>query len=563
MTQDEALAVLKTGGNVFLTGEPGSGKTHTLNRYIEYLKNHRMPVAVTASTGIAATHIGGMTIHAWSGIGIKDELTPYDLDQITQRERVVNRVKGTSVLVIDEVSMLDARVLEMVEEVVRTIKGNGRPFGGIQVVLVGDFFQLPPIARRGERARFAFTAPLWNRLEIVPCYLTDQYRHDDEMLASLLGAIRRGEVDEGEYSVLESCKETTFKDGIEPTRLYTHNANVDQMNDTRLQTLAGEAQTFFMHTRGPSHMVESLKKSCISPEELVLKTGAMVMCTKNNFEAGYVNGTLGQVVDYEDDSGDPVIETLDGRTIAIHPTSWAVEEDGKVLAEVSQIPLRLAWAITIHKSQGMTLDASEMDLSNAFEYGQGYVALSRVRNLSGLLLRGCNAQALQVHPEVLAHDVTLREQSDAAQEAFDEMDEAEVTQMHERFITASGGTLAVDTSWKENEAPEPKVPTHEQTRALVEEGKDLSEICATRELKEGTIIDHLEKLINAGSITAAQVEKLMPQDKKGEQMVTDIVQAFEKEKSQSLTPVFKRLGKKYSYDDIKRVRLLVMSQESA
>src|SRR3989338_7392496 len=161
MTQAEAFEVLKTGANVFLTGEPGAGKTHTLNTYITYLREHGIDVAVTASTGIAATHIGGMTIHAWSGIGIKDALSPYDLEQITTRERTAKRLAHAKALVIDEISMLDARTFGMVDQVLRAVRRNREPFGGVQVVLVGDFFQLPPIGRKVEQAQFAFESAFW------------------------------------------------------------------------------------------------------------------------------------------------------------------------------------------------------------------------------------------------------------------------------------------------------------------------------------------------------------------------------------------------------------------
>lgn len=148
MTQDEALAILTTGTNVFLTGKPGSGKTHTVNRYVRWLRDHEIEPAITASTGIAATHIGGYTIHSWSGIGVRHHLTAHDLGHIAGNRRVVRRVRAAQVLIIDEVSMLAAQTLSMVETVCRKIRGEETPFGGLQVVLVGDFFQLPPVVSR-------------------------------------------------------------------------------------------------------------------------------------------------------------------------------------------------------------------------------------------------------------------------------------------------------------------------------------------------------------------------------------------------------------------------------
>ncbi len=161
MTQEQALDVLKTGGNVFLTGEPGAGKTFVINQYIAWLEACGLKVAVTASTGIAATHIGGMTIHSWSGIGARDTLTRYDLDQIAAKEKVVARIKKTSVLVIDEISMLDGVLLDMLNVICRTIRQSAEPFGGMQVVFVGDFYQLPPITRQGDIMRYAFLSRAW------------------------------------------------------------------------------------------------------------------------------------------------------------------------------------------------------------------------------------------------------------------------------------------------------------------------------------------------------------------------------------------------------------------
>lgn len=553
MTGDQALAVLKTGGNIFLTGEPGSGKTHTLNRYIEYCKDHGIEVAVTASTGIAATHIGGMTIHSFSGIGIKDELSPYELDQIVSKESVVKRIGRTKVLVIDEISMLDGRVFQTVETVVRTIKQNNLPFGGIQVVLVGDFFQLPPISR-GEEPTFAFETTVWQRLDLLTCYLSEQYRQDDASLGGLLSALRKGEVDEGHYDFLSSCGETAFKEGIEPTKLYTHNRDVDRINTKALEEVEGEERSYIMETRGAKHLVDSLKKSCLSPEELSVKVGAMVMCTKNNFEAGYVNGTLGQVVGYDTEGGHPVIETFSGEEKVIAPASWAIEDNGKVLAEVTQVPLRLAWAITIHKSQGMTLDAAEIDLSSAFEYGQGYVALSRVRSREGLLLRGCNERALQVHPKICQRDVQFQAESEGTVEGFQKLQKGEMREIHERFIVASGGHKESDTSWREKKE---KVSTFEETAQLLRGGKTLKEIADIRNLKEGTIVAHVAELLRTGALTKDELMHVLPDRVCNKDAQDELARAVEQKGNEKLAPLRHATKNKYTYDELKLMLALL------
>lgn len=453
MTQKEALTILKTGANVFLTGEPGSGKTHTVNAYVAWLRDNSIEPAITASTGIAATHIGGYTIHSWAGLGIKDRLTEYDLDQMGTNEKLMKRVNGASILIIDEVSMLSGQMLSMVDSVCRALRNSQAPFGGLQVVLVGDFFQLPPVVARSrsfgtedlfadnikkEDDRFAFRSSSWDNANFVVCYLSEQHRQEDTRFLDLLGAIRRGEVNEDHAETLKERFDKTSEHKDVP-RLYSHNINVDQLNTKELDKLAINSKAFLMKSRGPENLVANLKKGCLSPETLHLKVGARVMFTKNNFEEGYVNGTLGKVTGFSKTNGNPEVKTDTGKIIDVEEAEWAIEENNKILASISQIPLRLAWAITIHKSQGMSLDKAHMDLSQTFEYGQGYVALSRVRTLDGLILVGLNRRALEVHPGIQSRDVLFKESSLAAQNSFDRLKLEEINKMHDNFVRASGG----------------------------------------------------------------------------------------------------------------------------
>lgn len=451
MTQNEALDILKSGANVFLTGEPGSGKTYAINCYIKYLRERDIKPSVTASTGIAATHIGGMTIHSWSGIGIKRFLSEYDLDRITQNKRVFCRVRDACVLIIDEISMLSKETFAMVDAVCRKIRDDARPFGGLQVAAVGDFFQLPPVSPReienGELAssnfniaEFAFFSPVWSASNFLTCYLSEQYRQDDAVFLEMLSAIRRGSVSDAHRALFTSRSASAAPENL--TQLFSHNADVDRINNNKLAKLPGQARTFEMEGRGPGALLLQLKKSCLSPETLFLKTGASVMFTKNDVEHRFVNGTLGVVTGFSKDGGDPIVKTNSGKIIFTEPLDWHIEENGRVLARVTQIPLRLAWAITVHKSQGMSLDAAYMDLSDAFEYGQGYVALSRVRALSGLSLAGLNDKALEVHPKVRAKDEDFREASRAAREIFSKIPPADLGKMHLNFIRACGGKNA-------------------------------------------------------------------------------------------------------------------------
>ena len=228
---------------------------------------------------------------------------------------------------------------------------------------------------------------------------------------------------------------------VEPARapknipqLFSHNIDVDRVNDETLAKLAGKPREFFMSSRGPAALVTALKKGCLSPETLSLKEGAAVMFTKNNLFGGFVNGTLGTVVEFA--GGCPIIKIRSGRRIAVEPMDWTVEENGAARARISQLPLRLAWAITVHKSQGVSLDEAVVDLSQVFEFGQGYVALSRVRRLSGLHLLGWNERAFRVHPEVLAKDGSFRAASGGAETAFTNISSSELSKMHKNFLKA-------------------------------------------------------------------------------------------------------------------------------
>jgi len=401
MTQEETLNILKIGKNVFLTGEPGSGKTHTVNRYISWLKEHDIEPAITASTGIAATHIGGMTVHSWSGIGISNQLSSEDLTVISGRSNVRRRVSAAQVLVIDEVSMLSGATLSLVDLVCRKIRENSMSFGGLQVVLVGDFFQLPPISRDGTKVSFAYESDAWQRMNPAVCYLDEQHRQEDTAFLATLSAIRKNKCEEGHRASLAERIHLPKNVPEDIPKLFPHNADVDRINGEKLVWLPGKLFSFDMEAHGTGPLVEFLKKSCLSPETLALKIGAAVMFTKNSREGKFVNGTLGTILGFDAVSGYPIVRTREGRKIFAEPLEWTIEDRGRVLARVAQIPLRLAWAITVHKSQGMSMDAAAVDLSTAFAYGQGYVALSRVRRYSGLYLLGLNARALEVHPEVL------------------------------------------------------------------------------------------------------------------------------------------------------------------
>lgn len=457
---------MKLGHNVFLTGEPGSGKTHTLNQFIEYCRTHHIGIGITASTGIAATHIGGMTIHSWSGMGINDDLSEEQLERLGTRAQLKSRFKRTRVLIIDEVSMLDGARLDLINRICRRFKHSEKPFGGLQIILCGDLFQLPPINRGRGQADFIHTSSSWNELNLKICYLSEQYRQDlDTGMLELLRSIRTQELD---TELQQRLHERLEEENNDPdlTRLYSHNFDVDSINNKRLASIDSDLKSFGMHTSGKTYFIQQLQKSCLAPEMLELKVGAQVLCVANNPELGYMNGTRGEIVGFE--SGKPLVLLADGSTVTMERYTWKIEDGERTLAEISQYPLRLAWAITVHKSQGMSLDSAEIDLSRAFTPGMGYVALSRLRTLEGLYLRGLNEMALTVSPEIKQFDEYLYAQSRKVTENLATFPRKKLDEIHQHIRTNLASDyaeydkelFAALKNWRTEQARTEKVPPY-------------------------------------------------------------------------------------------------------
>lgn len=599
MQQSTALDILKTGQNVFLTGSAGSGKTYTLNQFIHYLRARRVPVAVTASTGIAATHMNGTTIHSWSGIGIKDELNERDLKNISGRRYLVERIKDTAVLIIDEISMLHAKQLQMVNQVLKHVRKNDLAFGGLQVVVAGDFFQLPPIGARGEsnREKFAFMSAAWLEADFHICYLTEQHRQSEQSeqagisLDTILNQIREQTVSFEAIDALNAT-ETQAVD-VSRTRLYTHNLNVNSINEKELNALPSEPVVFNATDFGDSKLVETLKKNVRTSDELVLKVGAKVMFIKNNNELAVSNGTMGEIVAFEpikaeDKDGDklPVVKLNDGRRVTAEVEEWMIEdENGEVLASYSQVPLCLAWAITIHKSQGMTLDAAEIDLSKTFELGQGYVALSRLKSLDGLQLLGMNEMSLQLDPLARGADRRFKALSAEAEEAYAMLDEASLKKTQDEFVIKSGGTLsqsvidAYETLRQRRlQKAKAKQDKHEKlgnqisdqsdrtliaTKLLLEESLSIADIAQTRGLAQSTIMRHISELKRQDP--SLQCDHLRPSDEVmlavGNAYVAIKVandpNDFNDDGSVKLKPIFDHLKESVDYNTIRLALIFI------
>ena len=570
MKQETALKLMKAGENVFLTGSAGAGKTYTLNQYINYLKARKVPVAITASTGIAATHMNGMTIHTWAGIGIKDTLSDDDLKRMKERKYLKEHLENAQVLIIDEISMLHAKQLNLVNQVLKYFKESDEAFGGIQVIAAGDFFQLPPVGKNSEqnRDKFCFMSNAWVEAKFRVCYLTEQHRQDDSALNDILNAIRAQNIQQQHIQALHDTRHQDIGDTF--TRLYTHNMDVDSINFQHLNAIEGADHQFVAVTDGNEKLIETLKSSVRAPDELTLKKHAKVMFVKNNFDMGYINGSLGEVVGFEEDDEMgmlPKVKMTDGTTLLVAPETWSVDnEGGKTIASLQQVPLRLAWAITIHKSQGMTLEAAEINLSHTFEKGQGYVALSRLKSINGLRLLGFNEQALELDSLAIKADRRFQELSNEAEQHYADTD---LTQQHNAFIRHCGGTLNAT----EIERNEKKIArnagktnyasaTLDETRELFENGYEIQDIAVERGLTPATIINHLARLHREQNLDISVANP-------GEEVVEQIRNIYKKLKKRQdpshfsddgaikLRPIVELTNPKMGYDQVRLALLFV------
>lgn len=570
MKQETALKLLKAGENVFLTGSAGAGKTYTLNQYINYLKARKVAVAITASTGIAATHMNGMTIHTWAGIGIKDFLSEEDLKRMKERKYLKEHLENAQVLIIDEISMLHAKQLNLVNQVLKYFKESDEAFGGIQVIVAGDFFQLPPVGKNDERNRdkFCFMSDAWVEAKFRVCYLTEQHRQGNDYLNDILNAIRAQTINHEHRTALQATRHQEIGDTY--TRLYTHNMDVDSINFKHLNEIDNDPRQFDAQCDGNEKLIETLKSSVRAPEALTLKKHAKVMFVKNNFDMGYINGSLGEVISFEEDDEYgvlPKVKLTDGTTLVVEPETWSVDnEAGKTIASFQQIPLRLAWAITIHKSQGMTLEAAEIDLSHTFEKGQGYVALSRLKSLNGLRLKGFNEQALELDSLAIKADRRFQELSDEAETNFENVD---LTAQHKAFIRHCGGTLN-EVEIQRNEKKISKnggkqsyaAATLDETRELFEEGYEIADIATERGLTPATIINHLGRLhkeqgldislAHPGEEVVEQVRKIYKRLTKRQNS-----EHFNDDGSIKLRPIVELTTPKMAYDQVRLALLFV------
>jgi ATP-dependent DNA helicase PIF1 len=375
------------GENLFLTGPAGSGKSHNIR---DYLKRHP-DTHVTASTGVAALNVGGMTVHRWSGMMLGPAhgqdferfFAQLSRDARPNVRAAFNRVRRCKRLVIDEISMLSGRAFGYLDFHCRRVRDDNRPFGGIQVIGTGDFCQLSPVRTNPQLPYdWAFDTEAWASAGLRKVELTWIMRQDDPEFIEALSLVRRGVINSTVEKVLRP--RVSLFPARHITRLFTHNSMVDRWNDFCLGELPGPESVREADTWGPQSQIEFLEKNLLTPKVLRLKPGAKVMFTVNRPDDGFVNGQTGEVVSI---GFTTVVVLTEGKELEVSPYRWRFDSNDSASAWFEQLPLRLANALTIHKAQGLTLDSAFVDVRAAREPGQAYVAISRVRTLAGLHLK--------------------------------------------------------------------------------------------------------------------------------------------------------------------------------
>jgi ATP-dependent DNA helicase PIF1 len=441
--QQRAVDLALSGKSFFLTGAGGTGKSYTIRSIIDALNKDNRDVALTAMTGCAALLLGrgAKTLHSWAGIGLGKEPVDVILQKLRKSFKAKKGWQSADTLIIDEVSMMTPDLFDKLDQIGRAILRVDKPFGGIQVIAVGDMYQLPPVNKENTGSFFVFESQTWKQLMQDAVVLRYIHRQSDPVFLKILEEARAGNLSKETIKILESRRTNEWKKlEIKPTLLFTKRADVDQINITQLQKCEGEDKTFRARTNktqkyliGHSidqvteYAIDKMDKSGAYVPELTLRKGAQVMLLTNKFmEHGLVNGSRGIIESFSEGLANyPYVKFINGETLLIDPHTWVSEDvDG---LERQQIPLRLAYAVTIHKAQGATLDCALIDIGkNTFEYGQAYVALSRVKSLDCLYIWDLDPSAFRVHPKVdefLQHvyelDTTVRVQDPSVETQAD------------------------------------------------------------------------------------------------------------------------------------------------
>ncbi len=546
--QQKALDMLEREGNIFLTGAAGTGKSFLLNRYLAGKPSDAFPIV--ASTGAAAVLVGGRTFHSFFGLGIMEGGLDATVHRALRSRKLVNRLLTACCVVIDEVSMLSGTTLMAAERVARMARGVDQPWGGLRIIAVGDFAQLPPVTPGGQQKDWAFLHPTWKESAFQPALLSTVMRTRDSEFLEILNFVRAGTVNERVREFLDA-RIVGAAAHIEGTRLYPHRHSADVHNLQRLQALHGTERSYATQYEGEARVLDSAKRAMPIPDVLVLKEGALVMMRKNDFSEDrlYVNGSLGHVRELGDET--LTIRLMDGGEIEVEKQKFSyLDGDGRELMAAWNFPVTLAWATTIHKAQGASLDSLIVDLAALWEPGQAYVALSRVRSAAGLFIERWQASSIRAEPLVtdLYNSLAVEMESYVPRPFFAPLD-----------LKPAAPDID-DDSWSPGRAH--KSRKNAATRAaslleLIRSRATLQEMAETTGFKIDRLPLHIEKLLRQGEMFSLQ------------HLIADVPslgairEAFERHGLLKLKPAYDHLNEEVDYDTLRLVRCAMMAEQAA
>ncbi len=540
--QQSALEKLERQGNIFLTGAAGTGKSFLLDKYLANKPTQAFPVV--ASTGAAAVLVGGRTFHSFFGLGIMEGGLEATVARARKNRKLIHRLQSAYCVVIDEISMLSGQTIATAERIARMVRGRDEPWGGLRIIAVGDFAQLPPVSPGGQKD-WAFLHEVWNQSEFQPALLSTVMRTRDSEFLDILNFIRAGVVNDQVRAFLDARMKPEAQHA-EGTRLYAHKIKAEEYNLDRLDGIAERLHSFATHYEGEERYLEPAKKALPIPDELHIKVGALVMMRKNDMsgEHLYVNGSLGHVKGFGDDTLQ--IRLLTGEDLEIEKMKFScLDGDGREIMAAWNFPVTLAWATTIHKAQGASLDRLTVDLSALWEPGQAYVALSRVRSAEGLSIERWRPECIKAEPLVTSLYDSLAEASKSyVPRPFFTLPDPEVNQDASEETTARDATLQ-----KGKRALRASlIKKHLEKQSSLEH---MAEACG---VKLDRVLLYIEKFIEEGiPVRLSYLLEGIPE-------VSRIRTAFEELGTERLKPVYEQLEEQVPFTTLRLVRCTMMAE---
>ncbi|MBU0458964.1 AAA family ATPase [Patescibacteria group bacterium] len=540
--QSKALHLLCGKENVFLTGAAGTGKSFLLQQYLHGKSRKEYPVL--ASTGAAAVIVEGRTFHSFFGLGILEGGRAATVERALRSGPLHKRIQQAECIVVDEVSMLSGETIATAQEIAQCVRESLEPWGGLRMIVVGDFAQLPPVQTEQRDKDWAFLHPAWEQSQFRSVFLQTSVRTNEPNLLKILRSVREGMVTE-EVRMFFASRMAQSDPTFTGTRLFPHRVSADRYNMQRLQILPGESRSFETSYAGRSQYVDRLKKQCPIPEVLHLKIGALVMLRKNamSFPYSYVNGSLGIVKEMNNEFLS--VSLLNGENIELSREEFTLlDGNGSVRARAENFPVTLAWATTIHKAQGASIDRLMVSMSGLWESGHAYVALSRARSEEGLFIEAWDEKSIFV-------EYAVQEFYKSVQSEWDYLSASLPNEPPMNPIP----TLKNQNEQLRGRKRKSNIPNHIQTEELIKERHSIKDIATKLGWKEGTIINHIERLILEGH--TPDIAYLHPPT--GSFM--EIKKYFDVHGTEKLKPIHDELEGKYSYDEIRLARVFVLLHE--